>query len=136
MKILTSKTDRFDKLSVERGELMRSEQLLLRLIVFSIWIGGLHLVLKTKHNPKVKIKTVQMLHITVLTLFFTNVFGMMPYNPVTSFLFDMMWWTMAFIGFKTVFSLHDHFAKIDYMIVATSILFLLFIPLMIMLTNM
>lgn len=115
---------------------MRSEQLLLRLIVFSIWIGGLHLVLKTKHNPKVKIKTVLLLHTTVLTLFFTNVFGMMPYNPVTSFLFDMMWWTMAFIGFKTVFSLQGHFAKIDYMIVATSILFLLFIPLMIMLTNM
>lgn len=115
---------------------MRIEQLLFRLIIFSIWMAGLHLALKNVQNPKVKIKLVLILHITVLTLFFTSVLGMMPYNSVTSFLFDLMWWTMAFTGFKTVFSLKAHFARVDYFIVFTSFIFMFFIPLMIMLTNM
>lgn len=115
---------------------MSVSQLIIRLVIFTVIIIGLHLIVKEFNAPKKKIKSVFILHIFVLSLFFSGVFGSIVLNPVTDLLLDMVWWTMALIGAKTCFSHSNHFSKMDYIIVLTTFIFLGFIPLMMLMTNM
>lgn len=73
------------------------------------------------------------LHIIVLVVFFTETFYRMN---ISYLLFDVIWWSASFLGVVCCIDLLKGQRAILNLIILTTFIFLLFLPVMILLNNM
>lgn len=114
---------------------MHTDPVILRFILLAVFSAGLFLMGRAFPSDSRKTKSLLLLHLTILTLFFSGLFGRLPYTPARSLTFDLIWWLMALLGVTTCLFKAKTFSRYDYLLVPTTLTFLLFIPWMILLAK-